>query len=103
IGESRVLSHFGLSGLKNSQLTGIRALIKSAGLDGQKLDSYHVGFLLAPRLNACGRMGHANLAVQLLTDADEAKAAEIATYLESQNRQRQAVEKQILEQAMLQI
>jgi len=48
-------------------------------------------------------MGHANLAVQLLTDADEAKAAEIATYLESQNRQRQAVEKQILEEAMLQI
>src|SRR4029078_13745030 len=100
IGESRVLSHFGLSGLKNSQLTGIRALIGSAGLDGQKLDSYHVGFLLAPRLNACGRMGHAKLAVEMLTDASEERATEIATFLEKQNRERQSIERKILDEAI---
>jgi len=102
IGENRVLAHFGLSGLKNSQLTGIRALIGSAGLDGQNLDSYHVGFLLAPRLNACGRMGHARLAVEMLTEADTHRADEIATYLEQQNRQRQSIERQILDEAIAQ-
>jgi single-stranded-DNA-specific exonuclease len=100
IGENRILAHFGLSGLKNSQLNGIRALIGSAGLDGQKLDSYHVGFLLAPRLNACGRMGHARLAVEMLTEADETRAEEIAAYLEQQNRQRQAIERQIADEAI---
>ena len=103
VGENRVLAHFGLSGLKASKLVGIRALIESASLTGQNLDSFHVGFLLAPRLNASGRMGHARLAVEMLTTTDFAKATEIATYLEGQNRQRQAIEKKILEQAMAQI
>lgn len=103
IGENRVLAHFGLGGLKASTLTGIRALIASANLTGQNLDSFHVGFLLAPRLNACGRMGHARLAVEMLTTADEPKANEIATFLEQQNRQRQAVEKKILDEALKQI
>ena len=99
VGENRVLAHFGLGGLTKTKLTGIRALIASAGLTGQNLDSFDVGFRLAPRLNACGRMGHARLAVEMLTGADEAKAGEIATYLEGQNRQRQAMERKILEQA----
>jgi single-stranded-DNA-specific exonuclease len=100
VGENRILAHFGLSGLKASKLVGIRALIESASLTGQKLDSFHVGFLLAPRLNACGRMGHARLAVEMLTTEDLVKATEIATYLEQQNRQRQAIEKNILDQAL---
>ena len=102
VGENRVLAHFGLSGLKASKLTGIQALIAAAGLSGQTLDSYHVGFLLAPRLNAAGRMGHARLAVEMLTTADQPRAIEIATYLEQQNRERQTVEKQILAQAIQQ-
>ena len=102
VGENRVLAHFGLSGLKASKLTGIQALIAAAGLSGQTLDSYHVGFLLAPRLNAAGRMGHARLAVEMLTTADQQRAIEIATYLEQQNRERQTVEKQILAQAIQQ-
>jgi single-stranded-DNA-specific exonuclease len=103
VGENRVLAHFGLSGLTHSKLTGIRALIESAALTGKSLDTYDVGFLLAPRLNACGRLGHAALAVEMLTTAGEARAREIAAYLESQNRARQTVEKQILEQALAQI
>lgn len=103
VGENRVLAHFGLSGLKQSKLVGIRALIASAGIEGQKLDSYHVGFLLAPRLNACGRMGHARLAVEMLTSASHAKAVEIATYLEQQNRARQTLERKIVDQAMTQV
>ncbi|HEV2293733.1 MAG TPA: single-stranded-DNA-specific exonuclease RecJ [Tepidisphaeraceae bacterium] len=103
VGENRILTAFGLSGLKRSNLVGLRALIESAGLTGQKLDSYHVGFLLAPRLNACGRMGHAQLAVEMLTRADLPRAIEIATYLEQQNRERQGIEKHILEEALEQI
>jgi single-stranded-DNA-specific exonuclease len=103
VGENRVLAHFGLSGLKASKLAGIRALVESASLTGQKLDSFHVGFLLAPRLNACGRMGHARLAVEMLTTPDSAKAIEIATYLEQQNRARQAIERKILDGALAQV
>ena len=102
VGENRAMAHFGLGGLKQSKLVGIRALIASAGLDGQKLDSYHAGFLLAPRLNACGRMGHARLAVEMLTDASHERAVEIAEYLEQQNRARQVLERKILDDAMMQ-
>jgi single-stranded-DNA-specific exonuclease len=103
VGENRILAAFGLGGLKQSKLTGIKALIESAGLTGQNLDSYHVGFLLAPRLNACGRMGHARLAVEMLTRSDFTNAMEIATYLEQQNRQRQSIEKKILAEALDQV
>jgi single-stranded-DNA-specific exonuclease len=103
VGENRILAHFGLSGLKASKLVGIRALIESANLTGQKLDSFHVGFLLAPRLNACGRMGHARLAVEMLTTSDLARASEIGTYLEEQNRARQSIERKILDQALAQV
>ncbi|HSV16191.1 MAG TPA: single-stranded-DNA-specific exonuclease RecJ [Tepidisphaeraceae bacterium] len=100
IGENRVLAAFGLSGLRQSRLTGIKALIESASLAGQALDAYHVGFLLAPRINASGRMGHAKLAVELLTEASPERATEIATFLEQQNRERQGIEKGILQQAI---
>jgi single-stranded-DNA-specific exonuclease len=103
VGENRVLAHQGLVGLRESRLVGLRALIASAGLTGQALDSFDVGFKLAPRLNACGRMGHARLAVELFTTADEAKANEIATYLEQQNRARQAIERKIFAQAVEQV
>jgi single-stranded-DNA-specific exonuclease len=102
VGENRVLAAFGLGGLQASKLTGIRALIESAQLTGQTLDSYHVGFRLGPRLNASGRMGHAKLAVEMLTDASPERAMEIGIFLESQNRERQAIERGILEQAIQQ-
>jgi single-stranded-DNA-specific exonuclease len=103
VGENRVLAHFGLTGLTQTSQIGLRALIESAHLNGKKLETYHVGFLLAPRLNACGRLGHAALAVEMLTTAGETRAREIATYLDEQNRERQALEKSILEQALAQI
>ncbi len=102
VGENRVLAAWGLSGLGASKLTGIRALIESAGLAGQALDAYHVGFRLGPRLNAAGRMGHAKLAVEMLTDASPSRAREVADYLEEQNRDRQATERKILDEAIAQ-
>ncbi|HYO07535.1 MAG TPA: DHHA1 domain-containing protein, partial [Tepidisphaeraceae bacterium] len=103
VGENRVLAAFGLGGLKASKLVGIQALIESAGLTGQTLDSYHVGFLLAPRLNACGRMGHAREAVEMLTKADHDRAVEIGQYLETQNKARQTMERSIVDAAIAQV
>lgn len=103
VGENRTIAHFGLLGLKKCALPGVQALIDSAGLATEKLDSYHVGFQLAPRLNACGRMGHAAEAVEMLTRATPQRAREIATYLEQQNRERQNTERKIVAEAMKQI
>ncbi|KPK78197.1 MAG: hypothetical protein AMJ79_00470 [Phycisphaerae bacterium SM23_30] len=102
-GENRVLARFGLEGLAASKDTGIKALIEAAGLTGARLDSFDIGFKLAPRLNAAGRMGHARLAVELFTRAGAERAREIAQYLESQNRRRQKVEKETAAQALQQV
>ncbi|MFH1613605.1 MAG: single-stranded-DNA-specific exonuclease RecJ [Planctomycetota bacterium] len=88
-GENRIITSFGLKALPESTLPGIRALVASAGLSGQEVDSYHVGFHLGPMLNAAGRMGHARLAVELLTSDNEVRSVRIAEYLKEQNRQRQ--------------
>ena len=102
-GENRVLTHFGMQGLASSPDKGMQALIKAAGLAGAKLQSADIGFRLAPRLNAAGRMGHARLAVELFTNSTEPRAAQIASYLESQNTQRQKVQKEITAQAVAQV
>ena len=98
-GENRVLTSYGLKALPECELCGIEALIESAGLTGQGLDSFHIGFRLAPMLNAAGRMGHARLAVELLTTDSRVRSREIAEYLKEQNGRRQQCERRIFEQA----
>ncbi len=100
IGEHRVLAVHGLRALPASSHPGIRALLESAQLTGEELDAYHVGFVLAPRLNACGRMGHARLAVEMLTDVQPRRAKQIADYLNRQNTERQKVQRAITAEAM---
>lgn len=102
VGENRVLASFGLRSLPATGHVGLRALLETAGLlgDGKKIDTYDVGFRLAPRLNAAGRMGHAKEAVELLTRADPRRALEIAEYLARQNTKRQKVEREITEEAV---
>jgi len=98
-GENRIIANHGLLGLSHSRLPGVRALIESSGCTGKKLNGYDIGFKLAPRLNAIGRMGHARLAVEMLTRADPVRALEIARNLERQNRARQALERRIATEA----
>jgi single-stranded-DNA-specific exonuclease len=98
-GENRVLTSFGLKALPECGLSGIKALIESAGLTGHRLDSFHIGFRLAPMLNAAGRMGHARLAVELLTSEKPIRSMQIAEYLKEQNNQRQQYERKIFKQA----
>lgn len=98
-GENRVLTSYGLKALPDCKLPGVQALIESAGLSGQGLDSFDVGFRLAPMLNAAGRMGHARLAVELLTSDSQIRSTQIAEYLKQQNNQRQQCERRIFKQA----
>lgn len=98
-GENRIISSFGLRAIADSKLPGIEALIAAAGIKGQAIDSFHMGYCLAPMLNAAGRMGHARLAVELLTSDNNLKAIRIAEYLKEQNKQRQQLEKKILKHA----
>ena len=98
-GENRVLTSYGLKSLQHCKLCGIQALIDSAGLTGQGLDSFHIGFQLAPMLNAAGRMGHARLAVELLTSTSRIHSVKIAEYLKAQNNQRRQYERKIFNQA----
>ncbi|MBN1974735.1 MAG: single-stranded-DNA-specific exonuclease RecJ [Sedimentisphaerales bacterium] len=98
-GENRILTSFGLKALPDSRLSGIQALLETLGLTGQKLDSFHIGFRLAPMLNAAGRMGHARLAVELLTSESPTRSMQIAEYLKEQNEQRQKCERKILKEA----
>jgi single-stranded-DNA-specific exonuclease len=98
-GENRIIAHHGLRGLPQSRLCGLQALIQSAGLSGKKLGGYDIGFRLAPRLNAIGRMGHARVAVEMLTRSSPAEATRIAGNLEQQNQARQILERRIAEEA----
>ena len=98
-GENRVLTSYGLKALPDCKLSGIEALIETAGLTGHSLDSFHIGFRLAPMLNAAGRMGHARLAVELLTSDSPVRSTQIAEYLKEQNTLRQQCERKIFKQA----
>jgi single-stranded-DNA-specific exonuclease len=98
-GENRVLTSYGLKALPDCSLCGVQALLESAGLAGQGLDSFHIGFRLAPMLNAAGRMGHARLAVELLTSTSRLRSMQIAEYLKAQNGLRQKCERRIFSQA----
>ncbi|UCF14681.1 MAG: single-stranded-DNA-specific exonuclease RecJ [Phycisphaerales bacterium] len=98
-GENRILTSYGLRALPGSKLSGIQALIETAGLTGHTLDSFHIGFRLAPILNAAGRMGHARLAVELLTSDSAVRSMQIAEYLKEQNNQRQQCDRKIFRQA----
>jgi single-stranded-DNA-specific exonuclease len=98
-GENRILTSYGLKGLAECKLPGIKALIETAGLTSERLSSYDIGFRLAPMLNAAGRMGHARLAVELLTSDSDALAMKIAEYLKQQNEQRKRCERKIFKQA----
>ncbi|WP_369283148.1 single-stranded-DNA-specific exonuclease RecJ [Oscillibacter sp. GMB15532] len=102
-GENRVIVQRGLAALPRTDFVGIHALLKEAGLDGKPVTSVQIGFSLAPRINAAGRMGAADLAADLLETEDPARAEELARALCDLNRERQAVEQDICADALRQI
>jgi single-stranded-DNA-specific exonuclease len=103
VGENRSLVIAGLRGLARTQKPGLRALMKVAGVDPATVDAGNVGFRLAPRINAAGRLGHPRAALELLltTAADDAR--ELANKLEDLNRDRQVVEDKMLRAAIAEV
>ncbi len=97
--ENRLIARFGLAKLKHTSVTGMDALLEVSGLAGESVDAEAAGFMLGPRLNACGRMGHAREAVELLLTDDAERARELAEHLDAQNRSRQSTERGIAKQA----
>jgi single-stranded-DNA-specific exonuclease len=103
IDENRFLALEGLKALARTQKPGLQALMRSAGVDPAAVDEGAVGFRLAPRINAAGRLSHPEAALELLLTDDDKVAAQLAGRLEELNRERQAVEDRILREAVAQV
>jgi single-stranded-DNA-specific exonuclease len=101
LGENRLLVSFGLKVLAKSRWTGLKALAASAGLDfTTKIpDTYTLGFIIAPRLNAAGRLEHANVALHLLMEKDPISAQQKAQALEQINARRQDLTLRVVSEA----
>ena len=99
-GENRVFVSRGLEALSRTKRPGIAALMAESGCDPKAVSSSSIGFMLAPRINAAGRMGQIELAVELFLTKDPLRAVEVAKALCELNRQRQAVESEIYHQAV---
>ena len=99
-GENRVFVARGLEQLKNTKRPGIAALMEESGCDARNINASSIGFMLAPRINAAGRMGQIDLAVELFLTQDPKTASQVAKALCDLNRQRQAVESEIYDQAV---
>lgn len=100
VGENRVIAKLGLDLLsRGPNKVGLRALLEVSGLSGKTIDSYHISFLLAPRVNAAGRMSSPDIATRLLLASDEAlgdEARALAQQLDEENVRRQEEEAAIL-------
>jgi single-stranded-DNA-specific exonuclease len=99
-GENRILVRHGLKMLSDSRWAGLRALVETAGLASRPIRAGHVGFILAPRLNAAGRIGDANDGLRLLLTDDVGVAAALARELETLNARRQEIDQRILRDAV---
>ncbi len=99
-GWNRVLVREGLARIASGDRLGVRALVKAAGCDKRPITAGVVGFYLGPRINAGGRVGTAATSLELLLEEDEAKAAAFAATLDGLNRERQAMEEEIVQDAV---
>src|SRR6185295_13394332 len=103
VGENRVIAKLGLASLSTSRHTvGLRSLLEASGLSGKTIDSYQVAFMLAPRVNAAGRMSTPDIATRLLLATDEGAvddARALAQQLNDENLRRQQEEAELVAQA----
>jgi single-stranded-DNA-specific exonuclease len=99
IGENRILSKFGLQSLSKTMRPGLQALMAIAGIGNKKMDNSHVAFMLGPRLNAAGRIGQVETALQLLLTQSSNEAEYLAKQLDAFNKERQQIELDILSEA----
>ncbi|MGA9773247.1 MAG: single-stranded-DNA-specific exonuclease RecJ [Blastocatellia bacterium] len=103
VGENRVIAKYGLTGLKQPNNHGLRALLEVAGITGKTVSCFDVGFRIGPRINAVGRMAGASAAVDLFDAPDLETAMRLAVVMDEQNAARQLIEADILKQVMSKI
>jgi single-stranded-DNA-specific exonuclease len=103
VGENRILVRHGLKLLSQSRWPGLQALIRVTGLEGREIRASQVGFILAPRLNAAGRVGDAAEGLRLLLSDDAAASERLAVRLEGMNAERQALDQRMLDEAIEQV
>ena len=99
-GENRIITKFGIEKILKNPCVGIKALLNIAIANKTQVDSYRVSFVIAPRINAAGRMGDASIAVKLFTTDDQSKAIEFAGNLNSSNIKRQEIQDEIFKEAI---
>jgi single-stranded-DNA-specific exonuclease len=102
-GENRILAKHGLTELARTRKPGLRALLEVTRLAGRELNSYDVGFVLGPRINASGRMAEGASSVRLLLTEDKSEARQLARELDSANNERRRIEESTVEAALRQI
>lgn len=103
VGENRILTRFGIPQISRTTKPGLKSLTFVSGLMGKKISTGQVVFVLAPRINAIGRLGDAKDAIRLLSTRDERMAAEIARKLEEDNRRRKRIDEDTLQEALEQM
>ena len=101
VDENRIFVKSGLQRLNDTESMGLKALLTASGLYGKEIGTGQIVFIIAPRINAVGRMGDAERAVKLLTSNDEQEAREIAAILEDENRHRKSVDEETFNEAMV--
>ncbi len=100
VGENRIFVHYGLLQMEKTLHTGLEALLEECGLRGKPLKAGQIGFIVAPRINAAGRMDSARAGLELLLTEDLERAGELARLLTRENQARQKTEKEILAEAI---
>jgi len=98
--ENRIFTKFGMVQIAKTTKPGLKSLIFVSGILGQKIGTGQVVFILAPRINAVGRLGDADLAIKLLTTKDESRAAEMARILDEENLRRKNIDETTLKEAL---
>ena len=100
VGENRIFVYYGLLQMEKTLHTGLEALLEECGLRGKPLKAGQIGFMVAPRINAAGRMDSARDGLELLLTEDSERASELARLLTKENQSRQETEKEILAEAI---
>ena len=98
-GENRVLLRGGLEAIRQSPRLAIKALCKAGSVKQENIDTFHIGYILGPRINASGRVAHAQESLELFLTEDESKVYDLASKLSEYNKLRRSIEAQILKEA----
>lgn len=100
IGENRIMVKYGLQILEKTRRPGLRALIRDTGLEGKAIQSWQIGYVLAPRLNSAGRMESARSSIELLLSSEAGQALQLAARLGRLNNERRLIEETIYKEAL---